>query len=246
MHPDVYSRFYKTEIPGESFEAMKCPIDTRALHVFYSRMPARKTHQQVQLAVKFHSLPKSCAQSKLPSMRVHKDTPSMLAIEDRQVELTVESPSGSISTQTANSPLGLNTSALPTGQVTVMPVASGNTDNNDKIQPKTADDVANSLLAGRTQMKHRKAAGKAAAKAAAKKRPAAAHKEAPKGKKAKVVPFPGKPRKNSPPLFIGNWRVVTDWPSQVWRCNRDGKPQVCCSFRVDAERAWAKVLQTCT
>ena len=59
--------------------------------------------------------------------------------------------------------------------------------------------------------------------------------------------FPGVPKANKvhDPVEYGCWRIYTDLKSQNWRCKQQGeRSDISCSFKVDPEAAWKKVLRT--
>jgi hypothetical protein len=55
--PDAAATFYGKD-PAKTFSAVECPLDLAALCNLTERMPTRKTHGDVAVAIRMHSLPK--------------------------------------------------------------------------------------------------------------------------------------------------------------------------------------------
>ena len=62
---------------------------------------------------------------------------------------------------------------------------------------------------------------------------------------AAVLAYPGKPQKHVPPLHHKGLRISTDIPSQAWRAKWAGSKLICCSFKMDPEAGWQKVVAHC-
>jgi hypothetical protein len=55
--PDAAAIFYRKD-QATSYNAVACPLDLLALRSFAERMPTRKTHGEIAVAVRMHTLPK--------------------------------------------------------------------------------------------------------------------------------------------------------------------------------------------